>query len=75
MYKAYQSKVKQFKLMENKILLTPVNIFLDICLQVEIVWQIRQFISLNSIYFQLSIYTWQHTSIQIHGKWIGKQVT
>jgi len=31
--------------------------------------------SLNSIYFQRSIYTWQHTSIQIHGKWIGKQVT
>ena len=31
--------------------------------------------SLNSIYFQLSIYTWQHPSIQIHGKWIGKQVT
>ena len=31
--------------------------------------------SLNSIYFQISIYTWQHTSIQIHGKWIGKQVT
>ena len=23
--------------------------------------------SLNSIYFQISIYTWQHTSIQIHG--------
>ena len=32
-------------------------------------------ISLNSIYFQISIYTWQHTLIQIHGKWIGKQVT
>ena len=32
-------------------------------------------ISLNSIYFQINIYTWQHTSIQIHGKWIGKQVT
>ena len=31
--------------------------------------------SLNSIYFQISIYTWQHTSIQIHGKWIRKQVT
>ena len=31
--------------------------------------------SLNSIYFQISIYTWQHTSIQMHGKWIGKQVT
>ena len=31
--------------------------------------------SLNSIYFQISIYTWQHTSIQIHGQWIGKQVT
>jgi len=31
--------------------------------------------SLNSIYFQISIYTWQHTAIQIHGKWIGKQVT
>ena len=31
--------------------------------------------SLNSIYFQISIYTWQHTSIHIHGKWIGKQVT
>jgi len=31
--------------------------------------------SLNSIYFWISIYTWQHTSIQIHGKWIGKQVT
>ena len=30
--------------------------------------------SLNSIYFQISIYTWQHTSIQIHGKCIGKQV-
>jgi len=27
-------------------------------------------VSLNSIYFQISIYTWQHTSIQIHGKWI-----
>ena len=26
--------------------------------------------SLNSIYFQISIYTWQHTSIQIHGKLI-----
>ena len=24
-------------------------------------------VSLNSIYFQISIYTWQHTSIQIHG--------
>jgi len=23
--------------------------------------------SLNSIYFQISIYTWQHTSIHIHG--------
>jgi len=23
--------------------------------------------SLNCIYFQISIYTWQHTSIQIHG--------
>ena len=23
--------------------------------------------SLNSIYFQISIYTWQHTSIQING--------
>ena len=34
----------------------------------------RQLFSLNSIYFQISIYTWQHTSIQIHGKWIGKQV-
>ena len=33
------------------------------------------FFNLNSIYFQISIYTWQHTSIQIHGKWIGKQVT
>jgi len=32
-------------------------------------------VSLNSIYFQISIYTWQHTSIQIHGKWIGKQIT
>jgi len=31
--------------------------------------------SLNSIYFQISMYTWQHTSIQIHGKWIRKQVT
>jgi len=31
--------------------------------------------SLNSIYFQISIYTWQHTSLQIHGNWIGKQVT
>ena len=31
--------------------------------------------SLNSIYFQISIYTWLHTSIQIHGKWIGTQVT
>ena len=29
-------------------------------------------VSLNSIYFQISIYTWQHTSIQIHGKLIGK---
>jgi len=32
-------------------------------------------LSLNSIYFQINIYTWQHTSIQIHGKWIRKQVT
>ena len=24
--------------------------------------------SLNSIYFRISIYTWQHTSIHIHGK-------
>jgi len=31
-------------------------------------------VSLNNIYFQISIYTWQHTSIQIHGKWNG-QVT
>ena len=31
--------------------------------------------SLNSIYFLISIYTWLHTSIQIHGKWIRKQVT
>jgi len=32
-------------------------------------------VSLNSIYFQISIYTWQRTSIQIHGNWIRKQVT
>jgi len=32
---------------------------------------IALFLSLNSIYFQISIYT----SIQIHGKGIGKQVT
>ena len=32
-------------------------------------------ISLNSIYFQIGIYTWPHTSIQIHGKWVRKQVT
>ena len=32
-------------------------------------------VSLNSIYFQISTYTWQNTSIQIHGKWIRKQVT
>ena len=30
--------------------------------------------SLNSIYFQISIYTWQHPSIQIHGQWIRKEV-
>ena len=32
-------------------------------------------ISLNSIYFQISIYTWQHTSLQIHGKWIRKHTS
>ena len=32
-------------------------------------------VSLNSIYFQICIYTWPHTWIQIHGKWVRKQVT
>ena len=31
--------------------------------------------SLNSIYFQISIYAWQHTSIQTRGKGIRKEVT
>ena len=38
-------------------------------------WSVSVGLSLNSIYFLLSIYTWQHTSIQIHGKWIRKEVT
>ena len=42
-------------------------------LTVFCIWSIG--FSLNSIYFQISIYTWQHTSIQIHGKGISKQVT
>ena len=36
---------------------------------------ISQPVNLNSVYFQISIYTWQHTSKQIHEKWIRKQVT
>ena len=31
--------------------------------------------SLNNINFQICVYTWQHTSIQIHGKWNRKQAT
>jgi len=49
-----------------------------VCLQscsLSILLLSKRFFSLNSIYFQISIYTWQHTSIQIHRKWIRKQVT
>ena len=45
-----------------------------ICMQ-AFIYLLSFIVSLNSIYLQISIYTWQHTSIQIHGKWIRKQVT
>ena len=48
--------------------------FIHLCI-VMMKQAIALFLSLNSIYFQISIYTWQHTLIQIHGKGIGKQVT
>jgi len=44
-------------------------------IKISIIGKLLEKFSLNSIYFQISVYTWQHTSIQIHGKWIRKQVT